>query len=165
MAQGLQGADELTRALSALPENIQRRVARAWVKRWSAVAWAATISEAPKGKTGNLLGGIVRRDTSKAVITRLRSLARAVVIGKKPAFHFHLVILGTQPRYTGQSSSKRGKGRKTVLKPGARRAFRGVMPANDFTVRAVRPLMAPAEQDLRVRLDRALQRMLRRGGG
>ena len=45
---------------------------------------------------------------------------------------------------------------------GSKPAFRGVMPKNDFMARAALPLMGPAEQDLRVLVQKNVTRLLRR---
>lgn len=147
---GFDGLPELQRSLADLPENVQKRIARAWARKWSQMAYNATVQEAPRGKTRNLLAGIRRRDSKPGTLRRLNAFARSVVIGAKPANHFHLVNLGTKPR---NAKTKSGG-----------TAFRGVMPRNDFVARAARPLMAEAEADLRVLVRRNLERLLKKGG-
>jgi len=163
----MEGLSELKEGLRHLPERMQKSLLRAWTKKWSAIAWAAAIQKAPVGKTRNLIAGIARRDTKSATLRKLHSLARSVVIGKKPAFHFHLVNLGTKPRWTGERRGR--KDRKTGLRAqertGGKRAFRGVMPRNPFVAEAARPLMWQAEADLRQTIQKRLARLLKRQGG
>lgn len=165
MADGFQGMDEVTRNLQSLPDNIQKRIARAWTRKWSAIAWAAAVQKAPIGRTRNLVAGLVRRDSRARTLGKLRSLARSVVIGRRPAFHFHLVNLGTKPRFTGAVARKGKGGKVSVTKTKSVRASRGIMPKNDFMADAARPLMSQAEADLRVLVQRNLDRFLRRQGG
>lgn len=148
---GFDELPELQRSLAALPENVQKRIARAWARKWSRAAYNAAVSETPRGRTRNLLAGIKRRDSKRGTLQRLNSFARSVVIGAKPANHFHLVNLGTKPRM--------GKHKSGTA------AFRGAMPRNDFVARAALPLMAEAESDLRVLVRRNLARLLKKEGG
>jgi hypothetical protein len=165
---------DLRIGIQNLPENIQKRIARAWARKWSQQAWIAAIQNAPIGKRKNLVQGIKRRDSRKRTLTRLQSLARSVVIGAKPAYHFHLVIGGTKPRYTtGYGRASRGG----ILRASLARAqqalgafkpaYRGVMPKNPFVMKAAAPLMDAAEADLRQLVRRNIERMLKKqsGGG
>ena len=147
MADLIEGMDDLQREMDKLPEKLQRRIARLWAKRWSQVAWSNAIKEAPIGPRRNLVAGIARRDSRVGTLRKLRSMARSVVIGKKPAYHFHWVVMGiSTPRKT-----KKG-------------ANRGIMPANPFMERAMAPLVSQAEQDLRTLVRNNLQRLLKKGG-
>lgn len=162
----IEGLDELRRALASLPDTVQKRVSRSWALDWSRTAYAAAVNAAPVGKTRNLITGIARRDSTPATLRNLQSLARSVVIGKKPAFHFHLVVAGTAPRWTG-ATSRKGKRQNLLLTRALRgvpkkRAFRGIMPANDFMGRAAAPLQQPATADLARRVQRELDRIARR---
>lgn len=143
---------ELEEALRQLPERTANRVAKQWTKEWSARAYLGALRLAPRGTEGNIIKGLARRDTSPAALRKVRAMARSVVIGKKPAYHFHLVVQGTGPRYT--------KGKGFFGKP----AFRGRMPANPFMDRAAAPLEAPAIADLRMRVQKSLARLLKKGG-
>jgi hypothetical protein len=164
--------DDFRAAMRSLPENIQKRIARAWTRKWSQQAWVAAIQQAPIGKTRNLVQGIKRRDTRKRTLTRLQSLARSVVIGMKPAYHFHIVIGGSKPRYTTGygKASRAGILRATAgrIRQGLgafKPAYRGIMPKNPFPVKAAGPLMDQAEADLRQQVKRNLARMLKKNGG
>lgn len=156
--QGIEGLNELLESLAALPETLQTRILKAWTLRKARDAAKAAQAAAPRGKTGNLRKGIVAKSSGKARLQKLGSVARAVVIGKAPARHFHLVNLGTRPR---MGKTKRGTP-----------ANRGVMPANPFFSRAVQPIMAQAQASLNTELaaevqkalDAAVKRTLQRGG-
>lgn len=142
----IDGMAELQNELGQLPEKLQRRIVRLWAKRWSQVAWSNAIKEAPIGPRRNLVAGIARRDSRAGTLRKLRSIARSVVIGKKPAYHFHWVVMGiSTPRKT-----KKG-------------ANRGIMPANAFMERAMSPLIGQAEQDLKTLVRNNLQRLLKKG--
>jgi hypothetical protein len=71
------------------------------------------------------------------------SLARAVVIGKKPAYHFHLVNLGVSRSRQTESG-----------------ANRGTMPANPFFQRSAQPILSQAQADVKTELAREVQRLL-----
>jgi hypothetical protein len=160
--------DDFRAAMRSLPENIQKRIARAWTRKWSQQAWMAAIQQAPIGKTRNLVQGIKRRDTRKRTLTRLKSLARSVVIGMKPAMHFHIVIGGSKPRYTtgiGKPNRKNSIQRAALKLTGFKPAYRGIMPKNPFVAKAAGPLMEQAEADLRQQVQRNLARMLKKNGG
>lgn len=168
MAEGFEGMDDLDQALKDLPEKVQRRIARAWTRKWSLVAWAAAVQKTPVGKTRNLIAGVVRRDSKPRTLRNLQSFSRSVVIGRRPAFHFHLVNLGTKPRFTKGGTSRGAKGRFVVATSKEKkvnpRAFRGIMPKNDFVADAARPLMGQAEADLRTLVQRNIERLLRSKG-
>jgi hypothetical protein len=161
--------DDLQRGLQALPANLQKRVVRAWARKWSQRVYIAAQIAAPKGKTRNLVLGLRRRDAKPSRLKTLGALARSVVIGGKPAYHFHWVNLGTSPRWTTGGGDLRGKGvrkaaRRARLKLTHKRAYRGVMPRNNFLVKAATPLMGEARQDLARAVERNLARMLKSGG-
>jgi hypothetical protein len=169
VANGFEGMDDLEESVRTLPAKVQKRIARAWARKWSAVAWAAAIQKAPIGKTRNLVSGIARRDTKAPTLRKLQSFARSVVIGRKPAYHFHLVNLGTKPRYTkGGTGRNKTTGRfvkvNAVQRAIGQRAYRGFMKKNDFVADAARPLIGQAESDLRTLVQRNIARFLRKGG-
>jgi hypothetical protein len=166
---GFDGMEALRQALAYMPERLQKSVVRAWARRWSQQVYIAAQIAAPKGKTRNLVLGLRRRDAKPARLQSIGSLARSVVIGAKPAFHFHIVNRGTKPRFTTGGGNLRGKGikarlRRSFLKATHKPASRGVMPPNPFLERAAGPLLSQAEDDLKVRVGRALQRLLIKEG-
>jgi hypothetical protein len=166
---GFDGMQALQKALDYMPENLRRNVLRAWARKWSQRVFIAAQIAAPKGKTRNLVVGLRRRDAKPARLKSIGSLARSVVIGGKPAYHFHWISLGTKPRWTTGGGDLRGKGIKAVARRARLRlthkpAYRGVMPPNPFMVRAAQPLMSQAEADMKTLVGRALQRLLRRQG-
>lgn len=167
MSGDIEGLRELKEGLEQLPERMQKSILRQWAKKWSAIAWAGAIQKAPVGKTRNLIAGIARRDSKTATLRKLHSLARSVVIGKKPAFHFHLVNLGTKPRWTGETRGKKDRktGVRTTKLTGGKRAYRGVMPKNPFIAEAAIPMMGRAEQDLKQTIRTRVARLLKRRGG
>jgi len=162
---GFDGMPELQDDLKVLPEKIQKRVARAWVRKWAPLAKFAAIAQAPTGKTKNLVAGIVARYSKPATLGKFKSFARSVVIGVKPAYHFHLVNLGTKARFTG-SVTRKGKGGRTRQKStGKPRASRGVMPANPFVGRAAPQVLDRAEADFRQLVSKEIKKFLRKSNG
>ena len=162
---GFDGMPQLQEDLKRLPEKVQKRIASVWVKKWAVIAKMNAIREAPIGKTRNLVSGIVNRVSSKTTLGKYKSFARSVVIGKKPAFHFHLVNLGTKPRYTGAQTSKGKGGRVREKSTGKKRAFRGAMPANPFIARAAPPILAQAEADFRQLVSKEIHKFIRKNNG
>jgi hypothetical protein len=140
---GLLGADDLMAALRDLPEELQRRVLKAWTIRKAREIARAAKAAAPRGKTGNLRAGVVARSSKTNTLRKLQSLARAVVIGKRPAHHFHLINQGTRPGLN-KAGNKRGKGIK----------------ANPFLDRAATPLLAGIQGEIHTDLAREVQRAL-----
>lgn len=119
------GIKELDTKLKALPEKVQKKIARAALGQGMTILRKAIIKEAPVGPTGNLKQSIGKRfkRLKKEGYTEAKV---GINVGKRKAGmakmtrapHGHLVALGTQQRQT---------------KSGANR---GVMPANDFVKRA-----------------------------
>jgi Bacteriophage HK97-gp10, putative tail-component len=140
---GLLGADELMAALHDLPEDLQKRVLKAWVIRKAREIARSVKSAAPRGKTGNLKAGVVARASKANTLRRIQSLARAVVIGKKPAYHFHIINQGT-PVGLNKSGNKRGKGIK----------------ANPFLDRTASPMLGNVRSEIKTDLAREVQRAL-----
>jgi hypothetical protein len=140
---GLLGSAELIDALRHLPENLQKKVFRRWVIRKAREIAAATKAAAPRGKTGNLRAGIVAKSSSAVTLRKLQSMARAVVIGKKPAHHFHIINRGT-PAGLNKSGNRRGKG----------------LRANPFMEQAAVPLLARVRGEVSADLAREVQRAL-----
>jgi hypothetical protein len=150
----VEGMDELLAALQALPEGLQKRVMRAWTLRQARAAARAAQAAAPRGPTGNLKKGIVARSSGSAKLQKTGSLARAVAIGKAPAYHFHWVNRGiSSPRFT-----KKG-------------ANRGTMRGNPFFQQATQPIISAAQADVsnglarevQALLDKAVRRTTKRG--
>jgi hypothetical protein len=140
---GLLGADELMAALRDLPKELQRKVLARWTITKARQIARAAKAAAPRGKTGNLRAGIVARSSSANTLRKLQSMARAVVIGKKPAFHFHIINQGTRAG-VNKSGNRRGKG----IKP------------NPFLDQAAAPLLARVRGEVQTDLAREVQRML-----
>lgn len=145
MASGVTvtGVPELLASLRRLPENLQKKVLKAWTMRKAREAAKAAQAAAPRGKTGNLRKGIAAKASGPGRLRKLGSLARAVVIGRKPAYHFHWVNLGIS------------KARQTD-----RGANRGTMPANPFFQRSAQPVLSQAQADVQGELAREVQRLL-----
>lgn len=161
--EGLDGAKQLNDDLLKLPEKIQKRIARAWTRKWATQAKFAAIKEAPVGKTRNLVSGIVARDSKLPTLRKKKSFSRSVVIGVKPAFHFHIVNLGTKPRFTGGDSRRKKK--RSESKSPAARVSRGTMPANRFMQRAAAAILDQAEQDLRQTVSKEIGKFLKKSNG
>jgi HK97 gp10 family phage protein len=145
---GIIGLDDLLAALGDLPENLQNRAVRAWAMRKARAVAKAAQSAAPRGLTGNLRQGIVARQASRKRMIALKSLGRAVVIGKAPAYHFHLINRGTGVRVGGPKSRKYSGRRFGVLRP------------NAFLQRAAQPILAQAQADIKGDLAKEVQRLL-----
>jgi hypothetical protein len=137
------GTDDLIRALHDLPEDLQKRVLKSWVIRKAREIARAAKGAAPRGKTGNLQAGIVARASSTTTLRKLGSMARAVVIGKKPAYHFHIINQGTPPGLN-KAGNRRGKGLK----------------ANPFLDRVAGPKLAGIQGEIQTDLAREVQRTL-----
>lgn len=145
MASGvtISGMPELLAALQRLPDNLQKRVLRAWTMRRAREVAKAAKAAAPRGRTGNLRKGIAAKASGTAKLRKVGSLARAVVIGKKPAYHFHWVNMGiARSRQTSTGAN------------------RGAMPANPFFQRAAQPILSRAQGDAQNELAREVQRLL-----
>lgn len=153
MANGFEGMSDLTSAVAELPEKLSKRILRAWTRRWANQAWISAVGKAPIGKTKNLVTNIVRRNSGKRTLNKLKSLSRSVVIGRRRAAHFHLVNLGTKPRYSAPSPVT------------GKRAYRGVMPKNPFMAAAASAILPQAEADLRNQLNKAAAKLLSKRGG
>jgi hypothetical protein len=142
---GLEGADDLIQALHYLPQNLQKQVFARWVVSKAREIARAAKAAAPRGATGNLQAGIVARAGRAATLRKIGSLARAVVIGKRPAFHFHWVNHGTPPGLN-KAGNRRGKGRK----------------GNPFLDRVGRPKLAGIQAEISTDLARQVQATLNR---
>lgn len=147
--------DELLRALQDLPEGLQKRVMRGWTLRQARAAAKAGQAAAPRGPTGNLKKGIVARSSRSAKLKQTGSLARAVAIGKKPAYHFHWINQGiSSPRKLKSNG-----------------ANRGTIKGNPFFQNATRPIISQAQADVssglarevQGLLDKAVRRTIKRG--
>lgn len=145
MASGVTvtGVPELLASLRRLPENLQKKVLKAWTMRKAREAAKAAQAAAPRGRTGNLRKGIAAKASGSARLRKTGSLARAVVIGKKPAYHFHWVNLGI----AGARQTEDG-------------ANRGSMPANPFFQRSAQPILSQAQAEVQGDLAREVQRLL-----
>lgn len=145
MASGVtvSGVPELLESLRRLPDNLQKRVLRAWTMRKAREAAKAAQAAAPRGRTGNLRKGIAAKASGTAKLRRTGSLARAVVIGKKPAYHFHWVNMGISRSRQTETGANRGS-----------------MPANPFFQRSAQPILAQAQAEVGTDLAREVQRML-----
>ena len=141
---GLQGVEELMTTLNQLPEQLQRKVMLDWTLRHARSVATAAKAAAPRGPTGNLQKGISVRRSSLSMLRKLNSIARAVVIGKKPAYHFHWINRGTANRFT-----RGGK-------------FTGRIRGNPFLERSAQPIVTRARSELRTTLAAEVQRMLDR---
>jgi HK97 gp10 family phage protein len=152
-ADGLQGTEELLQVLAELPENIQKQVLRKWVMKYAKEVEKAAASRAPRGKTGNHRKGLRARMSGPRVLKRKGSIARAVVVGAKPAYHFHIINLGTRDG-VNKSGNRRGMG----IKP---RPFLSAA-ANPILARAQADVNSSLAREVQAVIDKAIRRTMRR---
>jgi HK97 gp10 family phage protein len=117
------GIRELDAKLKALPEKVQKKIARSALSQGMTIIAKAGKKAAPLGPTGNLRLSIGKRfkRNRQAGVTEAKvgiSVGKRASKTNRAGAHGHLVALGTRPRF-----HKSGKST-------------GVMPANEFFRRA-----------------------------
>lgn len=133
----IQGLEQLQRKMKDLPVRVQKKISRKALSRGGTVLVKAIRSETPKGKTkaaAKEIGKKIKTVNGQAVMKVGAGLGSKTKKSKQSEPHSHLLILGTQPRYTGQRSWKT-KGGRTTRKTGNKKAFRGQMKPDPIVKR------------------------------
>ena len=94
----------------------------------------ARLKKSRKSNAPEAIAGLGVGKRQKATVNASGPKARKFSAGQP---HFHLVALGTRPRWTG-SRTRRTKTGKSKKRTGGAVQYRGRMPADDFVGRAYR---------------------------
>lgn len=140
----LTGDQALDAKLKTLDRDLQRKVAGQGVNAGLGVLLKAARGAAPNKRLKRALG----KRNKKGRISGVQEGKIGLNVGKKGEKQFphaHLLVLGTQPRYTGQRT-RRTKTGTTTKATGNTRAFRGRIKPSAWFQAAIRGAMSLAAQ-------------------